>query len=205
MSPPACPSPPVRRAGACPPPGLSPAGGRETIDRLMPRQKPQRQRIRLAPKVYAEVGVICSITIAVKGRAPVFANAAVVGSAVAVLRRHAAETGVPVYAWCVMPDHVHLILGASPTCDIVTFVGQFKNLAQREAWRLGIKGTFWQTSFWDHFLRGDERLEQVVEYVLNNPVRSGLVERWCDYRFSGSSVFEFADPGGGQAPALRRK
>ena len=104
-----------------------------------------------------------------------------------------------------MPDHVLLILGTSPTCDIVTFVGQFKNLAPREAWRRGIKSTFWQTSFWDHVLRGDERLEQVVEYVLTNPVRSGLVERWCDYRFSGSSVFGLADAGGGQAPALQRK
>ena len=88
--------------------------------------------------------MICSITIAVKGRAPVFACPAVAAAAVDVLRRHAATTGVPVYAWCVMPDHVHLILGASPpTCDIVTFVGQVKNLAQREAWRRGIKGVFW--------------------------------------------------------------
>ena len=71
------------------------------------------------------------------------------------------------------------------------------------AWRRRIKGTFWPTSFWDYFLRGDERLEQVVEYVLNNPVRSGLVERWCDYQFSGSSAFELVDTGGGQAPALR--
>ena len=109
-----------------------------------------------------------------------------------------------------MPDPVHLILGASPTCDIVTFVGPFKNLAQREAWRLGVKGAFWQTRFWEHFLRGDERLEHVVEYVLNNPVRSGLVEQWGDYRVSGTSVFDLPDaggdgPGGGQAPALRGK
>ena len=48
---------------------MSPAVGREIIERLMPRQNPQRRRIRLAPDVYAEVGVICSITIAVKGRA----------------------------------------------------------------------------------------------------------------------------------------
>ena len=125
---------------------------------------------------------------------PVFACPAV--AAVDVLRRHAAATGVRVYAWCAMPDHVHLILGASPTCDSVTFVGQFKNLAQSEAWGRGIKGRFWQASFWDHCLRGDERLERVVEYVLNNHVRSGLVKRWCDYRFSA---------GGGQAPALQRK
>ena len=121
------------------------------------------------------------------GRAPVFACPAVAAAAVGILRRHAAAAGVVVDAWCVGPDPVHLILGASAPCDIVTFVGQFKHLAQRDAWRRGIKDAFWQTSFWGHFLRGDERLEPVVEYVRNNPVRSGLVERWCDYRFSGSS------------------
>ena len=36
-------------------------------------------------------------------------------------------------------------------------------------------------------------------YVVNNPLRSGLVERWGDYRCSGSSVFGLADAGGGQA------
>ena len=142
---------------------MSPAVGRATIKRLMPKQNPRRRRIRLPAAVYAELGMICSITIAVKGRAPVFACPAVAAAAVDVLRRQAAATGVGVDAWCVMPDHVHLVIGASPTCDIVTFVGQFKNLAQREAWRRGIKGAFWQTRFWDHFLRGDERLEQVVE------------------------------------------
>ena len=85
----------------------------------------------------------------------------------------------------------------------MTFVGRFKNLVQREAWRLGVVDAFWQTSFWDHFLRGDERIANVVEYVLNNPVRSGLVERWSDYRFSGSMVFDIIDGGGGQAPALQ--
>ena len=134
---------------------MSPAVGRETSKRLMPKQNPQRRRIRRAAEVYADIGVICSITIAVKRRAPVFACPGV-AAAVDVLRRDAAATGVPVDAWCVMPDYVHLVLGASPTCDIVTFVGQFKNLAQREASRRGIKGAFWQTSFWDPCLRGDE-------------------------------------------------
>ena len=114
---------------------MSPAVGRETINRFMPTQNPRRRRIRLPAEVYAELGMISSIPIAVKGRAPVFACPAGAAAAVDVRRRHAAATGVPVYAWCVMPDHVHLLLGASAPCDIVTFVGQFKNLAQREAWR----------------------------------------------------------------------
>ena len=169
----------------------------------MDERRPQRRRIRLALQIYAEVGAICTVTIAVKGRIPVFGDPAIADAAIEVLRRHAAATEVPVYAWCTMPDHIHLVLGASPICDIVTFVGRFKNLVQREAWRLGVTGAFWQASFWDHFLRKDEQLERVIEYVLNNPVRSGLVARWCDYRFSGSLVYDVVDPGGGQAPALR--
>ena len=113
--------------------------------------------------------------------------------AVQVLREQAGKTEVPIYAYCIMPDHVHLVLDPSTSCDIVTFVGRFKNLAQRAAWREGVRGTFWQTSFWDHFLRREEQLQVVVDYVLNNPVRAGLVEQWQDYPFSGSLVFDLSE------------
>ncbi len=54
----------------------------------------------------------------------------------------------------------------------------------------GVEGRIWQESFWDHFLRADERVERVVEYVLNNPVRKGLAANRREYPFAGSLVFE---------------
>lgn len=154
---------------------------------MNPGQSSKRhKRIRLDRSCYAEPGAVCSVTIAAQDRRPVFADPLVAACAVDVLRRHAEDTGVPVFAYCVMPDHVHLVIGPSSTCDIITFIGQFKNFAQRAAWRLGVSGTFWQKSFWDHFLRADEDLERVVTYALNNPVRGGLVESWQAYRFVGS-------------------
>ena len=75
---------------------MSPAVGRETNKRLMPKQDPQRRRITLAADVYADIGVICSITIAAKGRAPPFRLPGRGPAAVDVLRRHAAATGAPV-------------------------------------------------------------------------------------------------------------
>src|SRR5262245_5850660 len=144
---------------------------------------PRRRRIRLPADVYAEAGRICSVTIAVKGRVPVLSNPAVATAAVHVLRQQAEKTNVPIYAYCLMPDHVHLVLEPSASCDIVTLVGRFKNLAQRAAWSEGVRGAFWQTSFWDHFLRREEQLRVVIDYVLNNPVRAGLVERWQDHPF----------------------
>ena len=104
-------------------------------------RQPPRKRLRLDHEVYSQPSRICSITIAVKDRRPILSDPAIATAAVAVLHAHAARTGVPVYAYCVMPDHVHLLIGPSPTCDIMTFVGQFKNLAQRAAWQHGIRGT----------------------------------------------------------------
>ena len=153
--------------------------------------------IDMAPALYACPGAICSVTAATSHRRPVFAEPALARSTATVLRERARVTGVPVYAYCVMPDHVHLVLGPSASCDIITFVGQFKNLAQRAAWDLGVKGRIWQTGFFDHFLRREEDLEDVVGYVLGNlptgqagPIRAGLAETPDGYEFSGSLLFD---------------
>jgi len=100
--------------------------------------------------------------------------------------QHAQQTGVAVWAWCLMPDHVHLVLSPSTDCDIITFVGQFKNLTLRRAWKMGFQGAFWQQGFWDHFGMRDGDLPRMLQYVLDNPVRAGLVERAEDYPFSGT-------------------
>jgi putative transposase len=161
----------------------------ETWTRFLERPS-HRRRTRLDAACYRQLGAICSITVAVRGRRPVFADLIVAEAAADVLREHSSKTGVPVYAYCVMPDHVHLVIGPSHSCDIVTFVGQFKSLVLRVARRHGMVGRFWQDSFWDHFLRAEEAVEPVVAYVLNNPVRAGLVQEWREYPFSGSLVWE---------------
>ena len=149
-----------------------------------------RKRIRLDASVYAEPGRLCSVTIAVKTRRPVFATHTVAEPAVEVLKYLADRHQVPIHAFCIMPDHVHLLLEPSESCDIITFVGQFKNLAQRAAWKQGIHGAFWQLSFWDHFLRADEAVAVVAAYILENPVRAGLVQTAHDYPFSGSMTMD---------------
>jgi putative transposase len=151
---------------------------------------PRRKRTRLPLPAYADPGTLCSVTIGLHRRRPVFAAVRAAATAVEILREHATKTGVPIYGYCVMPDHVHLVLGPSVGCDIVTFVGQFKNLAQRAVWKLGLQGKLWQVGFYDHFLRLDEQIERVVEYVLDNPVRMGLVAGRGEYPFSGSLVFD---------------
>jgi REP element-mobilizing transposase RayT len=43
------------------------------------------------------------------------------------------------------------------------------------------KGPFWQHESYDHYVRDTRELERIVYYVLNNPVKAGLVESWEEW------------------------
>ena len=47
--------------------------------------------------------------------------------------------------------------------------------------KLECRGTVWQEESFDRVLRSSESLDAKIEYVLNNPVRKGLVTDWHDY------------------------
>lgn len=49
---------------------------------------------------------------------------------------------------------------------------------------LGKKGQFWQHESFDHVVRNQAEWERVVNYVVNNPVKAGLVENWQDWKWS---------------------
>jgi len=44
----------------------------------------------------------------------------------------------------------------------------------------------WQKDFYDHVLRKNEDMVAQIKYILDNPVRRGLVSSWDEYPFSGS-------------------
>jgi putative transposase len=144
-----------------------------------------RHHLRLPGGAYRQTDVVFSVTIAVLGRRPAFSDSELAAATVAEMLRQAELTGVGLYAFCLMPDHFHIVVSPSPACDVVSFVARLKSLTTRVAWRHGVQGILWQRSFWDHSLRRDEQLGNVVEYVLRNPVRKGLVSEWQEYPFCG--------------------
>ena len=46
---------------------------------------------------------------------------------------------------------------------------------------LGKTGTFWQKDSFDHFVRTEKEWHNIVKYILDNPVKAGLVEKWEDW------------------------
>ena len=89
-----------------------------------------------------------------------------------------------------MPDHVHLIF--TPLTDALgnayglsEILGGIKGASGHTINKhLKRRGTVWQDESFDHILRREEKLEEKVEYVRQNPVRKGLVKAPEEYSFT---------------------
>jgi len=83
-------------------------------------------------------------------------------------------------AWCVMPNHVHVIFRLLPGQDLAAVVRTWKTYSARRANQiLGRTGTFWQREYYDRLVRKDGELDRAVQYVLSNPERAALREwKW---------------------------
>jgi putative transposase len=90
------------------------------------------------------------------------------------------------YAFAVMPNHVHLLL--TPDIALSKLTKSLKGItAKRANLILSLTGSsFWQEESYDHLVRSDREFEQIRRYIENNPVRAGLVQEACLYRWSGA-------------------
>ena len=97
-----------------------------------------------------------------------------------------------ILGYCVMPDHVH-ILALNAKGSLLEFMRLLKGRLTRGL-RGSIAGSVWQRSFHDHLIRRDEDIAATLQYLLENPVRAGLVHDWTHYPWSGSLHWPGIDP-----------
>jgi REP element-mobilizing transposase RayT len=144
------------------------------------------RNFRLDAALYEAVGQSCSFTVrAAPGTKP-FADPTFADIAVACLLEQRQKSNCDVNVYCVMPDHIHVVVtpvvaGASS----LTFIDRFKGACSRQLHLAGWKGPIWQKRSYDHLVRDEEELQALATYILGNPVRGGLVEQVEDYRWSG--------------------
>ncbi len=104
----------------------------------------------------------------------------------AVLRKSCEKYAVKVLAYCLMDNHVHLVLVPSTWDSLAKAVGlthktYTKKINKREEWR----GYLWQGRFLS-FILGESYFWTVMRYVELNPVRAGLVCRAEDFYWSSA-------------------
>ena len=89
--------------------------------------------------------------------------------------------------FCIMSNHAHVVLTplAKENGDyhaLQTIMHSLKRHTARQANKiLERDGAFWQDESYDHVIRDQEEWERIVKYVLNNPMKAGLVTKWEDW------------------------
>jgi REP element-mobilizing transposase RayT len=83
-------------------------------------------------------------------------------------------------AWCIMPNHVHVVIRPEPGTKLADILHSWKSLtAKRINKLLKRKGKFWQPEYYDHLIRDESDLNRCVEYTYYNPERAGMREwKW---------------------------
>ncbi|MBI1760099.1 MAG: hypothetical protein HYR56_01560 [Acidobacteria bacterium] len=105
-------------------------------------------------------------------------------------------------AYCIMSNHVHVVFApfltetslhalAAPDEDVLyesteppldVIMHSLKSYTSNQANALLQRaGTFWARESYDHVIRDAGEYDRVVNYVLNNPVKAGLVTTWHDW------------------------
>jgi len=106
----------------------------------------------------------------------------------ALLAEHCAAAGVAVWAYCLMPNHVHLILAPSDEDGLRRALGEaHRRYTRRVNFREGWRGHLWQERF--HSFPMDEAwLLAAARYVELNPVRAGLAKTARGWAWSSAKA-----------------
>lgn len=117
-----------------------------------------------------------------------------------------AATGTAVWAWCLMPNHIHLVLVPSAEGGLSAALhrtqGRYtRAINAREKW----DGQLWQGRF-ASFVMDERHLLACARYVELNPVRAGLVAEAADWPWSSArtNLGGPADPLTDPAPLRER-
>lgn len=88
---------------------------------------------------------------------------------------HQARDYYKLYAWTVMPNHLHYLLRPLPGISLSLIMKRLKSYtAHRANKMLNRTGQFWHEDYWDRYIRNERHLLKVIEYIDNNPVKAGL-------------------------------
>jgi putative transposase len=131
------------------------------------------------------------LTFCTHARRDTFRDPSVATMVIGQMLRAAARFAFAVLAYCVMPDHVHLLAqGKSDRSDLRRFV---RHIKQVTAQTHHTKGPMWQEGYYDHVVRPEEDVSGIARYIVENPIRARLVNSTSEYAFIGSDVWSIEE------------
>jgi len=111
----------------------------------------------------------------------------------AILEETRSRHQARIYAYVLMPEHVHLLLNEPPAILVAQFLKALKHTTSRRL--RGDRERFWQDRYFDRNIRGEAARSEVIRYIHRNPVKRGLAASPEQYRWSSFCHYATGDPG----------
>jgi REP element-mobilizing transposase RayT len=92
--------------------------------------------------------------------------------------RHFHDMRYRLETWCIMPNHVHVLLSPMGSHTLDSIVHSWKSFTSHAANKmLARRGTFWMPEYFDHLIRDAADFAHAHRYILENPAKAGL-QNW---------------------------
>ncbi|BCX02945.1 MAG: hypothetical protein KatS3mg053_0883 [Candidatus Roseilinea sp.] len=153
----------------------------------------RERKHRLDPHLYRG-NVAVAFTCCERNRQPMFSEEVLTRFFMTTLEQECERFHCDLIVYVFMPDHAHMLLaGRDNSADALKAMSSFKQ--KTGYWLSKHRPQFhWQKDYYDHILRTWEReqteLRKHARYILENPVRKGIVDHWKAYPFKGSTVYQ---------------
>jgi putative DNA methylase len=105
------------------------------------------------------------------------------------------------HAWCVMPNHVHVLATLLSPWSLSAILHSWKSFTgKRINAEVGRRGPLWWEEYFDRAIRDDAHFETAKSYIKANPVKAGLCALPDEWPFSSARVAARSEAG--ETPAL---
>jgi REP element-mobilizing transposase RayT len=105
------------------------------------------------------------------------------------LSAQAIKHGFAVNAYCLMPDHAHILLSARHEgAELTGLVAEWKQRTGFMWWER-VAQRLWQKGYWDRVLRDTDEVLSIARYIIENPCRAGLATHPEAYAWAGSGEY----------------
>ena len=101
---------------------------------------------------------------------------------------HGQGTSYGIHLWCVMPNHLHVIVKPYSDVSITKVVADWKSVSAHRLMKLGLpeaRTPVWMRDHYSRIIRTPEEYRRQVDYVWRNPESAGLSEGFARERYDG--------------------
>ena len=145
-----------------------------------------RKALRLKDFDYGSKSHIYFVTLCTANRKPYFLDDRMAGIIEKEMEFRRTKKEIQIYSYCIMPDHLHLLLSLNLGFQrkLQDWVSAFKRYTAKSAYEMADIKPLWQKNFYDRIARDEESIIEIAQYIVQNPVRKGIVPNWEIYPYS---------------------